>query len=155
MKIALQTAVACALLAVATPSFAATSTFSGTVQATFWIGLGTSVPSGYEVDCVLSLSVVDGASGITYQETSFIVATMAGTTSGSAGYCTVAVPYEWQLANQATDVIDVTYIIEMVPTSLSTASVKQFRSSTSNALGTIAVPGNKGSASLGPVSVRL
>jgi hypothetical protein len=155
MKIRLQTAVGCALLAVAVPSLAAASAFSGTVQATFWIGLGTAVPTGYEVDCVLSLSVLDGASGVSYEETAFITATMAGTTPGSAGYCTVAVPYEWQLANQATDQIQVSYTIEMVPTSLSSASVLKFRSTGSNFLGQIAVPGNKGSASLGPLSVRL
>lgn len=153
MKIRLQTAVCCALLGATVPAFAASSPFAGTVQAKFWIGLGTSVPANYEVDCVLNLSVVDGVSGVTYQETSFVTATMAGTTAGSSGFCTVVVPYLWQLANQSTDLIQVTYTIEMVPTSLS--AFTKFRSSTSSFLGEVAVPANGGGVTLGPLSVKL
>lgn len=163
MKLKGWAAVCCAvtIAAIGAPPAQAATPYLGTVQATFWIGLATPVPSGYDIQCQLIASTEDftvGTSviGGTFTDSAVVVATMSGTTSGSSGYCTVSLPYEWLLSNQATDTMSISYIISMLPSSGTTGSGSvTYRSTSGTAAASVAVPGERGVVTVGPISITL
>lgn len=128
--------------------------YAGELQLTLWISTTTPVPSGNEILCTLSASVFDSsvAGATSYTESAIVVGTSS---SATAAYCTVTIPYLWQLYSGPSDTISLTYTVQYASSTLTT-NFNVLRT-TVGTLPSISVPTNNTTTVISPpaVSVRL
>ena len=98
----------------ADPDATAPKTYTGTLKFDITVKLVTPVASGQELVCTTTALVEDeNGSGGFYEES----ASGIGKVSGSTGTCTIDIPYSWNLSAATSDSVDISYNLEIIPTS--------------------------------------
>jgi hypothetical protein len=82
---------------------AAASTFAGTYTYRITINVHSAIPKNAVISCSGSLDVFDDSALTSFEESGTAVATLV---SGTQYLCIVKLPYSWQLASGATDMVD-------------------------------------------------
>jgi hypothetical protein len=99
----------------ATPKY---TTYTGTLEFEFTITVDSKIPSGQEVDCEATASLVDIPTEGSNENVITEGATAIASVSGTTATCTVKIPYSWSLANAAEDEVSLSYQLAIVPASI-------------------------------------
>ena len=140
----------------ASAAAAATSApVTGTFVSKFTVKLVTPVPSGGELACSLNATTdeINTTTGTVSNEIEEI-ASVKATVNGSTATCTVTLPYSWYLSSPSTDTVELSYNLQILSSTTSTAGTVRYSSQFVPGAGSIKVPAS-GSTTTYTISATL
>jgi len=116
------------------------TTYTGTLEFSFTITLDSAVPSGDVVHCEATAELVDLPTGGANENVITEGASKNATVKGTTATCTVKIPYSWALANGTEDSVSLSYVLAIVPPSITNETDAYPTRRSSQELAPIAVP---------------
>src|SRR5271170_5050616 len=114
--------------------------FYGRYTVSITINVTTPIPNGDIVFCEASIQSLDNGF-LLNNDTATAIATLSSPTGtfGPVYTCSVVIGYYWQLITPATDTINGTYTVEIVPSNLSTSTTQNLVRTGTHPLPTLVV----------------